>query len=250
MHHLQNTYRGYWNPTFCFTQFESISTTTKPENAVTPREIIRSANSRMHNIMPTVSLEVYPRKEEDLQLLWEWYRELPDTYYSGWTENPIFANADYVRDSPYNIPVDDLKEISEKREPFYEEFEKFFQLMQTRTPEALARIKRTNELAAQIIEQSKQPDSTFSQNMVEFIQLRGLLVDMRYAESEEAEKAAFEKLMDFADASQDKELWKNFVYEIGLPSIMSVDDSWTSRLLKYRKQFAERFEIKQLGLAA
>ena len=113
--------------------------------------------------------------------------------------------------------------------------------METRTPASLARIKRTNDLASQIIERSKHPDSTISQNMVEFIQLRGFLVEMRYAENERAEQAAFEKLMNFVDTAGDRELWIRFLDEIGLYSIMHHTHFPSRKVEHYRELFARRF---------
>jgi len=113
----------------------------------------------------------------------------------------------------------------------------------------LGRSKQANDLASQIIEWSKQPDSTISQNMVEFIQLRGFLVDMRYAEDEQAEQAAFEKLMNFVDTAGDRELWTRFLDEIGLYSIMHQTHFPSRKVEHYRELFTRRFnEVKNLGL--
>jgi len=113
------------------------------------------------------------------------------------------------------------EELGRKREPFERAYRRFISSMATRTWVSSERIKRTDALTAKILERAKQPNSTISQNMVEFIQLRGFLVDMRYAESPEAEKVAKDKLMDFIEQSHDKELWLPFLEEVGFPSIVN-----------------------------
>ena len=82
--------------------------------------------------------------------------------------------------------------------------------------------------------------------MVEFIQLRGFLVDMRYAENPETEKAAFEKLMDFVKDAKDKELWIRFLDEIGFYSITHRTYFPFEKVEQYRKLFGERFSIDVL----
>jgi len=85
--------------------------------------------------------------------------------------------------------------------------------------------------------------------MVEFIQLRGFLVDMRYAENERAEQAAFEKLLDFVDTARDKELWIRFLDEIGFYSIMHHTHFPSRKVEHYRELFIKRFhEVKNTGL--
>lgn len=83
---------------------------------------------------------------------------------------------------------------------------------------------------------------------MEFIQIRGFLVDMRHAENRESEKAAFEKLMDFVEQAKDKELWIKFLDEVGLLSIRSIvsqdrrDEAPSFyRAASYRKLFVEQF---------
>ena len=78
--------------------------------------------------------------------------------------------------------------------------------MATLIPESLARIRKTNELAAKILERAKQPNSTISHNMVEFIQLQSFLVDIRYGRNSESEKAAFDGLVKFVENAKDKDL--------------------------------------------
>lgn len=199
--------------------------------------------------IPKCSIRVLPRSEEEFKLLQEWYLELPTAAsVNQWTMEHVFAHPYHVRNSPYKMEAPTTFELGKKRELLMTDYNNFFCSMETRTPELLARINRTNELAAKIIERSKEPDSTISQNMIEFIQLRCLLVNMRYAENIEAEEAAFEKLMDFVDQSQDKELWAPFFYEVGLYSIMNHTYFPPEKVEKYRERFAERFHINKLGL--
>jgi hypothetical protein len=197
---------------------------------------------------PEAVLHIHRRSENDINLLREWYLEIPSTLSYGWTMDNVFGHPFYVRDSPFNVNAKTPEEYQKKREQRdrekTEEMRVFFDSMEHRTPELLVRIKRTNELAAQILERAKQPNSTISQNMAEFIQIRGFLVDIRYAENEAAEKTAFDKLMDFIDTSHDKQLWMDFVYEIGLNSIMNHKYFPPLKVENYKKLFAERFQIK------
>jgi len=195
----------------------------------------------------TSSIIVKPRPREDFELLREWFLELPTTKNNliMWTEDAVFTAPLYTRGSPIQTKVYSREEAEEKRWPFVSEYGKFIKPFLSRTPEALARIKRTNELAARILERAKEPDSTFSQNMIEFIQLRGFLVDMCYAENPEAEEAAFVKMMDFIDQSQDKELWIDFMYDVGLESIENRYVSY-KKVFEYRQRFAEHMQIKKL----
>ncbi|MCL2347737.1 MAG: hypothetical protein FWC50_05680 [Planctomycetaceae bacterium] len=195
----------------------------------------------------TSLITVKPRPREDFELLREWFLELPGTKDTLlWMEDAVFTAPFYTRESPIQTKVYSREEAEEKLWPFFEAYGKFIKPFSSRSPEALARIKRTNELAAKILERAKEPDSTFSQNMIEFIQLRGFLVDMRYAENLEAEKAAFVKMMDFIDQSQDKELWIDFMYDVGLESILNNEYFPYAKVFKYKQRFAERMQIKNL----
>jgi len=195
----------------------------------------------------TSLITVNPRPKEDFELLLEWFLELPTTKDPDlWMEDAVFTAPFYTRESPIQTKVYSREEAKEKRWPFYKAYGKFFKSFLSRTPESLTRIKRTNELAAKILERAKEPDSTFSQNMIEFIQLRGFLVDMRYAENLEAEEAAFVKMMDFIDQSQDKELWIDFMYDVGLESILNNEYFPYAKVFKYKQRFAERMQIKNL----
>jgi len=218
-------------------------------NSRAPTKIIE-CNLR---IQPRLLDSQTPRRGIGLEEAWliqEWYLELPTTSSADrWTMQHVFAHPYHVRGSTFKMPNATPLELGRKREPLDEAYRAFFKSMETRTPESLARIKRTNDLASQIIERSKHPDSTISQNMVEFIQLRGFLVEMRYAEDEQAEQAAFEKLMNFVDTAQDRELWIRFLDEIGLYSIMHHTHFPSRKVEHYRELFARRFhEVKNLGL--
>ena len=192
---------------------------------------------------------ILARPTEEFELLQEWYLELPTTVSQDeWTMDHVFAHPFHVRGSPYKMEAPTPFELRNKRIPFYDDYRKFFSSMETRTPETLARIKRTNELAAQILERAKEPNSTISQNMVEFIQLRGFLVDIRYAENPAAEKAAWEKLMDFVENARDKELWLKFLMTTGFHSIHNYDHFPFEKLNPYGELFIERFseDIKKI----
>ena len=193
-------------------------------------------------ILPRIPDTRSPRREvpgpKDVLLIQEWFLELPSTLS---IIDGVFAHPYRVRNSPFKMPNATPLELDRKREPLFEVYQAFYKSMETRTPESLARIKRTNAMASQIIERSKQPGSTISQNMVEFIQLRGFLVDMRYAENEQAEQAAFEKLMDFVGTAKDKELWIRFLDEIGLYSIMHQTHFPSRKVEHYRELFTKRF---------
>lgn len=49
----------------------------------------------------------------------------------------------------------------------------------------------------------------------------GFLVEMRYAENEEAEEKVFENLVTFVEKSRDKALWVNFIHDVALESIQN-----------------------------
>jgi hypothetical protein len=196
---------------------------------------------------PICSIRVLPRSEIELKLLQEWYLEFPAI--ADWTMGFVFAHPYYANGSPYKKEASTPHELWKKREPFGKAFSEFATSIETRTPESLARIRRTNELAAKILERAKQPGSTISQNMVEFIQLRSFLVDMRYAENLETEKVAFDNLIEFIENTNDKELWLKFLDEIALDSIVNYTHFKPEKVQHYRKQFAEHFaeDFKKIG---
>ncbi|MDR1479741.1 MAG: hypothetical protein LBJ00_12480, partial [Planctomycetaceae bacterium] len=179
-----------------------------------------------------VDIVVKHRKNTILTTLREWYNEVPSNMWNviqgrGCSAR-IFAGYEYATGSPLEKIVNkydyysqpNLKRYSKlhkDRQPFKKEYESFAFLLRTRTPELLARIKRTKELEAELL---KLPDSELSQNMKEFIQLRGHLVDIRFAENAAEENKAFDNFVTFIDKSKDKELWIRFVIEIGFNSIV------------------------------
>ncbi|MDR1480806.1 MAG: hypothetical protein LBJ00_17915, partial [Planctomycetaceae bacterium] len=148
---------------------------------------------------------IIPRSKEILSLIHLWYFEIPSTVNLNreWTSHGLFAHPHHAVNAP--LPTGDR------------EMRDFFALMRTRTPELLSRIKRTKELETKLL---KLPESELSQNMKELIQLRGHLVDIRFAENEMAENKAFDNFVKFIDKSKDKELWIRFVIEIGFNSIV------------------------------
>ncbi|MCL2623195.1 MAG: hypothetical protein FWD31_05945 [Planctomycetaceae bacterium] len=198
-------------------------------------------------------LRVQQRPKNEFELIRAWFLEAPSNYKS-WFPEPLFELIQFDRDSPMRHSKELLKEGGMRRMQWLvdldrlNEYKEFVNIILQRNDYSLARIERTNELAAQILERAKQPNSTISQNMVEFIQLRGFLVDMRYAENEEAEEAAFQGLMDFVDQSQDKELWVPFFHEIGLSSIQNFDHFPWQKVFQYCDRFAERFQIPKRGV--
>jgi hypothetical protein len=196
------------------------------------------------------SLVVRPRTNEILDILRTWYRELP--YRCNPKLVPLFVDYSYARNSPHlQIPVEydiagrvvkptlkDRESLSSLRQEFYVAFKEFVKSLRTRTPELLSRIKRTKELETELL---KLPDSELSQNMKEFIKLRGYLVDIRFAENETAENNAFDDLVKFVDKSKDKELWIQFVEEVAFDSIFDAEYFPYKKVQNYRKRFAEKF---------
>jgi hypothetical protein len=179
-------------------------------------------------------IHIKPRPQKILDMINDWYLTLPSTLETAgsrehWTGHGVFSHPHHTKNSPYNHGRED------------EKFQKFVESLRTRTPELLKRLKRTNELAAELL---KLPDSELSQNMKEFIQLRGLLVDIRFAEDEKAEENAFNELITFVNKAKDKKLWIKFVGEIAFDSLH--DDKYFPRkkIDDYRKRWIEKFEDK------
>jgi ribosomal protein S8 len=166
-----------------------------------------------------------------LNLIHQWYFEIPSTVnlYQHWTSHGLFVHPHHAKGSPHILKLDE------------KENENFIALMRTRTPELLSRVKRTKELEAELL---KLPDSELSQNMKEFIKLRGYLVDIRFAENETAENNAFDDLVKFVDKSKDKELWIHFVDEVAFDSIFDTEYFPHKKVQNYRKRFAEKFTVK------
>ena len=265
MNHFLEDSWGAESVALQFSQAESISTSIKPIEAVTSKEIRKHVNYRDHDVVSTDYLIVAPRWNKDLILLREWYLEIPGLCYSGRYCDYISPRPDYVRGAPLSeavFPEEALRKYnngelsSGEYNEYYNQYmdevgidleksRQFVESLETRTPEVISRIERTNDLAAKIIERSKEPDSTFSQNMVEFIQLRGFLVDMRYAENEEAERKAFDALCEWVDTTADKELWIKLLNEVGLMSITNYDHFSIEKVDHYREEFVKRFQIEQ-----
>lgn len=187
------------------------------------------------------NIRVLPRSPEVTNLIQAWYLELPLTSNAyRWTPYSTFSHPFHARNSPFKVSGEPPNELYEKRKPLNDAYHEFFTSMLTRTPEMEQRIKRTNELAAELL---KLPDEELSRNMKEFIQIRGFLVNMRYAENEEAEKKAFGKLMAFVEKSQDKALWVNFIYEVALENIQNSNHFPQNKVESYRGRFAEQFPM-------
>ncbi|MDR1477368.1 MAG: hypothetical protein LBJ00_00320 [Planctomycetaceae bacterium] len=177
------------------------------------------------------SVSILPRSNKILNQIHQWYLLFPNTFdlQGHWIGHGLFAHPHHAIGSPYH-------HVNAK-----EEYEKFFISMRTRTPELLKRIKRTKELEAELL---KLPDSELSQNMKEFIQLRGHLVDIRFAENATEENKAFDNFVKFIDKSKDKELWIRFVIEIGFNSIVDHEYFPYKKAEDYCKRFTEKFATK------
>jgi hypothetical protein len=205
---------------------------------------------------------IKPRDDNILNSLRSWYVELP--IYEGVLPNNLFVTNAYANDSPIrhivanyntiekdaNYNLIDIVKLQSKYDcvilrdarALHRENRQNFELsMRTRTPKLLYAIHRTNERAKWLL---KLPDSELSQNMKEFIQLRGLLVDIRFAEDEKAEEIAFNELITFVNKAKDKKLWIKFVGEIAFDSLH--DDKYFphKKIDTYRKRWIEKFEDK------
>jgi hypothetical protein len=78
-----------------------------------------------------------------------------------------------------------------------------------------------DKLASELL---KQPDTIISPHMKEFIVLRGLLVELRYAdENELSRNKAFDKIVDWIKTAKFKTTWILVLKESGLPSIENVN---------------------------
>lgn len=188
------------------------------------------------SIQLNCKITVKPRSQKTLNLLQEWFLELPTSADMMWQEKFMFCHPFYARSSPYDTKIHSLQERNTKRGPHYDGMRTFFTSLKTRTPEVEKRIKKTNELASELL---KLPDSELSTNMKEFIQLRGFLVDMRYAEDGDAEKAAFDGLCTWLESTHDKELWVKLLNEIGFDSIFHHEYFLWPKVERYKKQFQE-----------
>jgi len=186
------------------------------------------------------TLKILPRATKEYDLIRAWYQEIPGFYV--WNDNTLFQFVDYDRDSPFFTTAGQGRE---KAGPFWLSHQKehadFVQKTLTRNDFTLQRIAKSKELEAEIVRLSQEPDTTISQSMKEFVQLRGFLVDMRYAENDET---AFEKLMDFVDGTQNETLWVKLLDEIVFHYIRNDCGFKADNVKHYREQFVKRFQIK------
>jgi len=187
-----------------------------------------------------VPLRIFARSSETKELLTRWFLEIPSTRSPHfWSLDGIFASPFYVSGSPYNVSASSLREMLEKRDLAHEEYMVFYKAMESRTPEVEARIKRTNELAEKLL---ALPDSEVSLNLKEFITLRGLLVDLRYAdENDEARDKAFDKIVDWLKTSKYKTLWVLVLKECGFQGISNANHFSMAVVDRYVKKLAEAF---------
>ena len=244
-----NNEKNDYNISFLMSYFRAYAWTDRPcsgeSNRLLSREdfsvvglVAKELETKGYNVnsqeMPInkldCSIRILPRSEEDHKILQEWYREF---FLEGYrTTGHVFAKHEHASRFPITLAQNQER---------YTEYQKLLSDMETRTPALLARVKRTNELAEKILERAKQSNSTISQNMAEFIQLRGFLVDIRYAENHESEQAAFDKLVKFVGDAKDKELWIKFLDEAGFWSIVNYTHFKPENVEQYRKKFREHF---------
>jgi hypothetical protein len=165
-----------------------------------------------------VPICIESRTAEKFDTIARWFLEIPATCSPvQWTIDGIFASPFYVRESPYNVKANSKTELVKKRELVNNRYNDFYASLESLTPEIKSRIKRTNEIAAELL---KQPDSVISPHMKEFIVLRGLLVELRYADENELSRdRAFDKIVDWIKKSKFKTTWILVLKESGLPSI-------------------------------
>ncbi|MDR1483572.1 MAG: hypothetical protein LBT09_01985 [Planctomycetaceae bacterium] len=165
-----------------------------------------------------VPICIESRTAEQLDTIARWFLEIPATYSPvQWTIYGIFASPFYVRESPYNVKANSKTELAKKRELVNNRYNDFYTSLESLTPEIKSRIKRTNEIAAELL---KQPDTSISPYMKEFIYLRGLLIDLRYAdENDIVRNQAFEKLVTWLQTAKYKTLWILVLQKVGLKSI-------------------------------
>ena len=212
-----------------------------------PDKIIRMSQSTPYSdsmidiVQPkNVPLKIYARSPETKELLARWFLELSATWSpSAWPIDGIFASPSYVSGSPYNVNASSPQEMADKRQLAHEDYIVFCNKMVTRTPEVDARIKRTNELTNKLL---ALPDSEVSSHMKEFIVLRGLLVDLRYAEETEAARdKEFEKIVTWIKTSKNKILWVLVLKECGFQGIGNLKHFPMDVAGRYVKKLEEVF---------
>ena len=229
-----------WN----YIRFQSESEKQQFKDAIPFSKITEYGYSVPESIDIRESLKIRPRPQEEYELIRKWYHAIP-TEHTNWDRvDELFPESLFDPDAPFNILEENRWNNIDSSLDWLKESRDYRKRMFSRSEYSLERIRKSKELASQLIADSQSRDSTISQNMVEFIQLRGLLVEMRYAENEEMEKAAFEKLCEFVMASKDKELWTQFVTEIGFASIQHHEHFPYTKVDKYKNLFRESFDTK------
>ncbi|MDR1477522.1 MAG: hypothetical protein LBJ00_01110 [Planctomycetaceae bacterium] len=197
-----------------------------------------------NKIISNGKIRVKLRSDAVLKLLREWYAELP---IGIWESSEIFVRVGAARKTALTIPEanpTNSKTTDQSKE--YHEYHRLYESIKTRTPEVDSRIKRTDELAVELL---KLPDSELSPNMKEFIQLRKFLVDIRYAENTAKEQQAFDNLVTFVNNSKDKNVWiplvRDCVFGVvwrDMHGLILFDKEMTYRKLwRYRSQFNKKF---------
>jgi len=187
-----------------------------------------------------VPLKIGTRSSETRELLTSWFLELPSTQSEvQWSVDGILASPLYAHDSPHNVSATTREEMFQKRMQIHEDYRAFYRTMESRTTEIGARIKRTNEWAEKLL---ALPDSEVSPHMKEFIVLRGLLVDLRYAEETEVTRdKEFEKIVAWVKTSKYKTLWVLVLKECGLQGIANDKHFSMTIVDRYVKKLAEAF---------
>ena len=194
-------------------------------------------------------LRILPRPMEETTLLQQWYLEIPTTKSSAcWTMEHIFAHPFHALQSPWkmDVPGDGTgerpsREAVEERKNRSREYRSFFADMETRTPELESRIARTKELEAEIVRRASDPDSTISLVTMEFVQLRGLLVDLRYAEDDTARDAAFDTMLAWLKTAEHQTLWVDLLDSTGLDSLQNQKYFPSEWVQNYREKLREAF---------
>jgi hypothetical protein len=167
---------------------------------------------------PDSKIIVNSINENTYNTIREWYMEMPGPYH--WTDGVFFQLKDDDKDSQFYLPEhltgktrNEARRAINKRLKRYQ----YYDQPEPRNKFIETRIKRSEELASELL---KQPDSELSPHMKEFIVLRGLLVELRYAdENELSRNKAFDKIVDWIKTSKFKTTWVLVLKGSGLPSI-------------------------------
>jgi hypothetical protein len=192
---------------------------------------------------PLNSVTIHAREKQIYELIRDWYSTIPCPP-KVWSDGVLFQYCHFDRDSPIysdnhsNISLEDINgktKLTQQESLACRQFEKNLNF---RSEFISQRIKRSKKLEAELL---NLPDSELSQNMKEFIKLRGHLVDIRFAENAVEEEKAFNNFVTFIEQSKDKELWIRFVVEIAFDSIIDNEHFPLEKVQNYRKRFAEKF---------